>query len=76
VEQNPKNDDERPRKVVRRYSANRLLREAVAVPAGATVSTEKQNGRIKVRVESPEGSRAPPVQLRPTFAVNADDATI
>lgn len=56
MEQTPKTDEEQPRKKVRRYSANRLLREVVEVPAGATVSTEKQNGRIKVRVESPGDS--------------------
>jgi hypothetical protein len=57
VEQSPKNDAERPRKKVQRYSPDRLLRDKVTVPAESTVSTEKHRGRIMVRVESFEDQR-------------------
>ena len=46
MEDDPKKNDESPKRRVRRYSANRLLREKVSVPAGGTLSTEKHRGQM------------------------------
>ena len=51
VEDESKKNDERPKRRVRRYSANRLLREKVPVPAQSTLSTETHRGQMMVRVE-------------------------
>jgi hypothetical protein len=53
VEHDLKKSDERPKRRVRRYSANRLLREKVPVPAESTLSTETHRGQLMVRVEQP-----------------------
>ena len=42
---------------VRRYSASRLLREKVPVPAESTLSTETHRGQLMVCVEPPERER-------------------
>jgi hypothetical protein len=57
MEYDPKRSDQRPKRRVRRYSPDRLLREKVSVKAGSTVSTEKHRGRLMVRVETPEVER-------------------
>ena len=53
MEDEPKKNDERPKRGVRRYSVNRLRREKVPVPAQSTLSTETHRGQLMVRVEQP-----------------------
>jgi hypothetical protein len=53
VKQDPKKSDERPKRRVRRYSVNRLLRKKIMVDAAAAVSTEKHRGQMMVRFEQP-----------------------
>jgi hypothetical protein len=53
MEHDPKRSVERPKRRVRRYSVNRLLREKVMVAAAAAVSTEKHRGQMMVRFEQP-----------------------
>lgn len=48
---------ERPKRKIRHYSPDRLLREKITVPAESTLSTEKHRGRLMVRVESPQDER-------------------
>jgi hypothetical protein len=57
MEDEPKENDERPKRRVRRYSP-RLLRQPVALSGGATVSVEKHRGRKMVRVDEPGESGA------------------
>jgi len=57
VEQSPKNEAERPKKKVRRFSPDRLLRETVSIPSDSELSMEKHRGRMMIRVESPEDGR-------------------
>ena len=42
---------------VQRHSPQRLLRQKLVLPGGITVSAEKHNGRLVVRVESPQVER-------------------
>jgi hypothetical protein len=58
MEDEPKENDERPKRRVRRYSPDRLLRQPVALSGGATVSVEKHRGRKMVRVDEPGESGA------------------
>jgi hypothetical protein len=53
------NTPERSKGRVERHSPNRLLHKPVQLPGGVTVSAERHNGRLMVRVESPidEGLR-------------------
>lgn len=51
MEKGPKKSSDALKRRVRRYSVSRLLREKVAVTAGATVSTELHRGQLMVRVE-------------------------
>jgi hypothetical protein len=44
----------RPQRKVKRYSPDRLLRQKLVLPGDISVSAEKHNGRIVVRVETPE----------------------
>ena len=50
-----KSDDERPRKTVRHFTTGQLLGREVPVPADSTVSMLKNDGRLKLRIESPGG---------------------
>ena len=42
-----------PRVRVQRHSPHRLLRKKLVLPGGITISAEKHNGRVMVRVEVP-----------------------
>jgi hypothetical protein len=42
---------------VQRHSPDRLLRRPIQLAGGVTVSAEKHNGRILVRVEMPRPDR-------------------
>jgi len=53
VEYGPKKSDERPKRRVRRYSPDHLLRQPVTLSSGATVSVEKHRGRKMVRLDEP-----------------------
>lgn len=55
----PASSGDRPKAQVSRYSAERLLRHKVVLPALAIISTEKHNGRLVVRVEVPSPSEKP-----------------
>jgi hypothetical protein len=57
VEDNPKIEPQRRKSKVKRHSPDQLLRRPVALPGGLVVSAERRNGRILVRVESPEDER-------------------
>jgi hypothetical protein len=57
VEHDPKKSDERPKRRVRRYSPDRLLRQPVALSGGVILSAEKHRGRIVVRTESVSDER-------------------
>jgi hypothetical protein len=57
MEDESKKNDERPKRRVRRYSPDRLLRQPVVLSGGGTVSVEKHRGRLAVRVEVPDGER-------------------
>ena len=54
VDQTQKNDAERPKRKVQRYSPDRLLRQKLVLPAATTVSAEKHKGRVMVRFEVPQ----------------------
>ena len=43
--------------MVKRGSPDRLLRRPVESPSGLELSAERHNGRIMVRVESPDDER-------------------
>jgi hypothetical protein len=53
MEDEPKMSSERPKRRVRRYSPDRLLRQPVALSGGGTVSVEKHRGRKMVRLDEP-----------------------
>jgi hypothetical protein len=53
VDQTAKNDAERPDKKVRHFTTGQLLRRRVPVPADSALSMTKDDGRLKVRIESP-----------------------
>jgi hypothetical protein len=57
VEHDPKNKPQRRKSEVIRHSPDQLLRRPVALPGGLVVSAERRNGRILVRVESPDDGR-------------------
>ena len=58
MEDNTENSDDRPKRRVRRYSPDRLLRQPVALSGDVTVSVEKHRGRKMVRVDEPGESGA------------------
>jgi len=64
VEHDPKKSVERPKRRVRRYSPDRLLRQPVALSGGGTVSVEKHWGRKMVRVDEPGESGAGDIAIR------------
>jgi hypothetical protein len=43
-----------PKRKVQRHSPDQLLQRKVVLPGDITVSAEKHNGRLVVRVESPQ----------------------
>ena len=45
--------EEQLKRRVRRHSPDRLLRQKLFLPGDITVSAERHNGRLVVRVESP-----------------------
>ena len=51
VDERAKTDAQALKRMVRRYSPDRLLRRPVQVDGGVIVSTERSNGRLVVRVE-------------------------
>ena len=53
MKNDPKKDSDRPKRWVRRYSPDRLLREPVALSGGATVSVENHRGRKMVGLDEP-----------------------
>jgi hypothetical protein len=57
VDQTSNADAEQPKRKVRRYSPERLMREKLDVRAPSIVSTEKHRGRLMVRVESQDNER-------------------
>jgi len=57
VDQNPKTDNEQPRKKVRHYSLSRLARETISILADSVLSIAKHRGQMMVRVESPRDQR-------------------
>ena len=53
----PQPNPEPPKRKVQRHSLDRLLRQKVVL-GEITVSAEKHNGRVVVRVESPDNVRS------------------
>jgi hypothetical protein len=49
----PSDHGPRPNRRVQRLSPARLLRQKLVLPGGVTVSAEKHQGRLVVRVETP-----------------------
>jgi len=48
---------DRPKRWARHHSPQSLLRQPVPLPGGLTLSAVNHNGRLMVRVESPEDER-------------------
>jgi hypothetical protein len=53
VNQTANHDAERPNKMVRHFTTGQLLGRRVPVPPDSTISMTKNDGRLKLRVESP-----------------------